>query len=152
MQNSSRYAVFAVALVSLLAGAAIAVLPAIVVGLVNLFYNSAGGILILLGAIVNLLPHPTGPAPGSGSADLPVFQLLTTSTTAVVARSAAATILCAGAFMLLIAPDRRRYRRTWLTAGLCCLMAGLVGGELVALVLMPAFLAIVFEVIARKAG
>src|SRR6201996_9491745 len=151
MQNRSRFVVLVVALTSLLAGAAIAVLPAMVLGLVKLFYNSAGGILILLGSIVNLLPHPSGAGSGAGSSDLPMFQLLTTSTTAVIIRSAAATVLCAIALMLLIAPDRRQARQSWLTAGLCSVLAALTGGELVALVLVPAFLAIGTELVAGRA-
>ena len=80
-----------------------------------------------------------------------MFQLLTASTTAVIIRSAAATILCAIALMLLIAPDRRQARQSWLTAGLCSVLAALTGGELVALVLVPAFLAIGTELVAGRA-
>ncbi|HYZ21082.1 MAG TPA: hypothetical protein VE690_02890 [Rhodopila sp.] len=126
----------AVAGASALAGAALSVLPALVVALVTLFYNSAGGLLILLGSLINLLPRPS--VPGAGASSLPMFQVLQTGTAAVLSRSAAGTILCAAAFVLLVTPSRRQSRLVWLGITACAVLAAILGGRIIAWTLAPA--------------
>ena len=125
-----------VAVASAFAGAVTAVLPALVVGLVTLFYNSAGGTLILLSDLIGLLPLPLGAVHSTSS--LPVFQQLNTNGDAVVLRSAAATILCSVAAVVVVAPTRVGNARSWVVMGLCCLLASIVGGRSVAFSVIPA--------------
>ncbi|MEA2740729.1 MAG: hypothetical protein QOH05_4036 [Acetobacteraceae bacterium] len=129
-------AVLGIAIASILAGAAISVLPALVIGMVDLFYNSAGGVLILLGSLANLLPHVA--VSGAGGSGLPVFQTLGTNTAVVLLRSATGTVLCSIAAAMILASSPDRSHRSWLTIGLCCLAAAIVGGSAVAWALVPA--------------
>ncbi|MEA2776528.1 MAG: hypothetical protein QOF90_1934, partial [Acetobacteraceae bacterium] len=64
MRQILRVSILVIAVASALAGAVTAVLPALVVALVTLFYNSAGGALILLGDLIGLLPYPFGVVQG----------------------------------------------------------------------------------------
>jgi hypothetical protein len=137
MPRILRLSALVIAVASAFAGAVTAVLPALVVGLVTLFYNSAGGALILLGDLIGLLPHPFGVVQGTSS--LPVFQQLDINAGAVVLWSAAATILCSvAAVVIVVAPTPVRNARSWLVTGLCCLLASIAGGRLVALSVIPA--------------
>jgi hypothetical protein len=131
-----RVSILVIAVASALAGAVTAVLPALVVALVTLFYNSAGGALILLGDLIGLLPYPFGVVQGTSS--LPVFQQLNTNTDAVVLRSAAATLLCSVAAVVVVAPTRVRDAQSWVVMGLCCLFASVVGGRSVTWSVIPA--------------
>ncbi|HEY0185676.1 MAG TPA: hypothetical protein VGC09_22975 [Rhodopila sp.] len=136
MRRVLDLSVLVVAIASILAAAAISVLPALVVAMVNLFYNSAGGVLILLGSLASLLPNMA--VSGPGSSGLPVFQTLGTNTAMIVLRSAAGTVLCSIAAAMILAPPPSRTRRSWLRIGLCCLAAAIVGGQPVAWALVPA--------------
>jgi hypothetical protein len=136
MRQILRVSILVIAVASALAGAVTAVLPALVVALVTLFYNSAGGALILLGDLIGLLPYPFGVVQGTSS--LPVFQQLNTNADAVVLRSAAATLLCSVAAVVVVAPTRVRDAQSWVVTGLCCLFASVVGGRSVAWSVIPA--------------
>ncbi|HVY15181.1 MAG TPA: hypothetical protein VHB27_08140 [Rhodopila sp.] len=120
----------AVAAASILAGAVIAILPALILSLVHLFYDSSGGILILLGNLLKLLPHPAF-TPGAGGG-LPIFQALEDHVGLVLFRSLTGAVLCSIAFTMLIAR-----RRGWLVAACCC-VAGLIAGHGAILALIPA--------------
>jgi hypothetical protein len=136
MPRILRLGALAVAVASALAGAVAAVLPALVVGFVSLFYNGAGAALIFLGNLIGLLPHPFAAVQGTSS--LPAFQQLGTNVDAVVLRSVAATILCSVAVAIAVAPAGGRNSRSWLVVGICCLLAAIAGGHPVALSVMPA--------------
>jgi len=125
-----------VAVVSSLLGAVLAVLPALLIGFVTLFYNSAGGALIFLGNLIGLLPNPFGAV--QDAASLPVFQQLDTHAGAVMLGSAVATILCSTAVAAIVVPAQGRSGRHWLTAGLCCIVASMTGGRAVTLSVIPA--------------
>jgi hypothetical protein len=125
-----------VTVASALAGAVAAVLSALVVGLVSLFYNGTGGALIFLGSLIGLLPRPFVAVNGTSS--LPAFRQLGTNVDAIVLRSVAATILCSVAVAIVVASTGRRNGRSWLAVGLCCLLAAIVGDRPVALSVMPA--------------
>jgi hypothetical protein len=119
-----------------LAGAVAAVLPALVVGFVSLFYNGAGGALIFLGNLIGLLPRPFAAVQGTSS--LPPFRQLGINVDAVVLRSVAATILCSVAVAIVVVPTAGRNGRSWLVVGICCLLAAIAGGHPVALSVLPA--------------
>jgi hypothetical protein len=136
MRQILRVSILVIAVASALAGAVTAVLPALVVALLTLFYNSAGGALILLGDLIGLLPYPFGVVQGTSA--LPVFQQLNTNADAVVLRSVAATLLCSVAVVVVVAPTRVRDAQTWMVMGLCCLFASVVGGRSVAWCVIPA--------------
>lgn len=130
-----------VAALSALSGLVLAVLPALVVGFVTLFYNSAGGVLIFLGNLIGLVPDRLGTRPGGSS--LPLFQQLDTHAGAIVLRSASAAILCSIALVAAVAslhaaPARKGSSRPWLLVGSCCLLAAMVGGQMVTLAVLPA--------------
>ncbi len=125
-----------VALASSLLGAVLAVLPALVVGFVTLFYNSAGKALIFLGNLIGLLPNPFGAAGGGSS--LPMFQQLDTHAGAVVLGSVVATILCSTATAVIVVSAQGRSGRHWLAVGLCCVAAAIAGGRAVMLSVIPA--------------
>lgn len=124
----------ALAIVSALAGAVVSLLPAVVIALVNLFYNSAGGVLILLGSLISLLPFPAGAGTG-GSSHLPYFQTLGSSVLLVAARSVGATGLCCLGFALLVGGGRRP---AWPAIIACCAGAALLGGTDTAVAVAPA--------------
>jgi hypothetical protein len=126
----------AIAVVSTLAGAVIAILPAMIVTLVHLFYNSAGGVLILLGNLLMLLPHPAI-LPGAGGPSLPLFQMLEDHFGEVLFRSLSGAILCSIAFVTLINDDRQERRVAWAVTA-CCGLAALIAGHDVAIALAPA--------------
>ena len=111
-------------------------MPALVVGIVELFYNSAGGFLVLLGRLVNLVPHP--PTAGQGGSSLPALQVLGTETGFVLARSVIGTALCAIAAVLLLASRSDRREPSWLAVGICCVLGAVAGGWIVAATLVPA--------------
>lgn len=134
MRHALRVAIPGVAIASTIVGASFSALPVLILGLVTLFYDSVGGILILLGHLVSVWPAP-GAGAGSG---LPAFQLLPGETAGILLRSVPATILCSVAAVTLIAPGRGRGRRDWTIAALCCVAAALLGGAPVAVGLAPA--------------
>jgi hypothetical protein len=136
MSRTLNMATLAIAVASILAGAVIAVLPAMVLALVHLFYNSAGGVLILLGNLLMLLPHPALPSAPGGSS-LPYFQMLQDHLGAVLFRSLSGTILCCAAFAILINDDRQDRRLAAIVTA-CCGLAALIAGHDVAIVLTPA--------------
>jgi hypothetical protein len=137
MHRILRLVALVIAVASALAGAVASVLPALVVGLVSLFYNGAGGALIFLGNLIGLLPHPFAAVQGTSS--LPAFRQLGTNVDAVVLRSVAATILCSIAVAtIVVAPTGERNGRPWLVVGICCLLAAIAGGHPVVLSVMPA--------------
>ncbi|HQT78977.1 MAG: hypothetical protein B7Z80_20435 [Rhodospirillales bacterium 20-64-7] len=150
MRQGLHLAIVVIAAASTLAGAVVAIFPALVIGIVTLFYDSAGGVLIILGSLISVLPHPS--STGQGDSSLPIFQTLETGNSFVLLRSATATIACATAFALLVAPHRRCDRRIWLTAGLCCLLASIVGERTLAIVLLPALLASVSQIVSGRIG
>lgn len=79
-------------------------LPALILGLVTMFYNSAGGFLIFLGSLIPVLPHPV--IAGHGSSGLPAFQQLDSDPGIVMLRSGAATLLCSiAATMMMVRPS-----------------------------------------------
>lgn len=133
------------AALSMLAGAVLSVLPALVVGLVRLFYNSAGGVLILLGSLIDLLPRPGGIGPGGigpagvgpGGGGMPAFQALDTDTTTVLMQSVLGTVLCAAAFVIVLMAARRRDLSLPFAAAICALAAARLGGRNVAMALAP---------------
>jgi hypothetical protein len=145
MSRRLHVVALAIAAASTLAGAVVAIFPALVIGVVTLFYDSAGGVLILLGSLISLLPHP--PATPQGGSALPIFQTLETGTGAVLLRSITATISCTMAFALLIASPRRADRRIWLIIGSCCVVASIAGEHAVAMTLLPAFLASISQLL-----
>ena len=126
----------AVVSASTLAGAVLSVLPALVIGLVTLFYNSAGGVLILLGSLISVLPHPSAAAQGASS--LPVFQILESGSAAALSRSAVGTILCSIAFTLVATPKRRQHTSIWLAIAACAALAAIAGGRIVGWTQAPA--------------
>jgi len=137
-------AALAVAVASVTAGAVLAILPALVLGLVTLFYDSAGGVLILLGSLVNLLPHPV--VPGAGASSLPEFQMLRSDAALVLLRASIATVACAVAGAMMVARDRR----PWVVSGLCCGAAAVAGGREVALALIPAIIVCIAGAAGRR--
>ena len=144
-----RLLVVIAAVSGVLAGAGLAMLPALVLGMVTMFYNGTGGILIFLGSLIPAMPHFADV--GQGRSALPVFQQLESSPTTVILRSLAVTTLCAVAVALIMATYRRRSDgRFWLMAGLCCLLAAVAGGRLVAFCLIPAILASIGHVIHHR--
>ena len=148
MPRILRIAALVIAAASALAGAVTAVLPALVIGLVSLFYNGVGGALLFLGNLIGLLPHPFGTIQGTSS--LPAFQQLHTNADVVVLRAVVATILCSVAAALVVAPRGGGDRRPWLTVGICCLLAAIVGGHSVALSVIPAVVVSVCHLIRRQ--
>ena len=144
MRRFLAFAALAVALASIVAGAVLSILPALVLGLVTLFYDSAGGVLILLGSLINLLPHPV--VPTSGSSPLPEFQMLRSDAAFVLLRASIATVACAVAGAMMVARDRR----PWIVSGLCCGAAAVAGGWEVALVLIPAIVVCVAGAARRR--
>ncbi len=131
-----RLAGLAIAVGSCVVGAVVSLMPALVVGIVELFYNSAGGFLILLGGLVHLAPASV--MPGGGGSSLPVFQVLGTDTGIVLAQSIIGAVLCVIAAALLLASRSTRKDPKWLVVGICCILAGIAGGWVVALMLVPA--------------
>ncbi len=113
-------------------------MPALVVGIVELFYNSAGGFLILLGGLINIVPRPALPGGGGGGSSLPVFQVLGTETGLVMVRSVTGTVLCVVAAALLISSGAARKEPRWWLVGGCCFLAAIDGGWIVGLTLVPA--------------
>ncbi len=143
-----RLAVLTAAIAGALAGAVLSMLPALLLGLVTMFYNGTGGILIFLGSLIPALPHPGGV--GHGASALPVFQRLDSNPTTVILRSVAATALCAIAAASMMAAYRReRDGRFWLVAGVCGVLAAVGGGRLVAFCVMPAVAASVGYLVQR---
>ncbi len=136
MSRPLRLAILAIAVASTLAGAVIAILPALVLALVHLFYDSAGGVLILLGNLLMLLLHPAF-APGAGGSSLPVFQMLEDHWGIVLFRSLTGAILCSMAFAILI-NDRGQEKRFAWGVTICCALAALIVGHNAALALVPA--------------
>ena len=128
--------VLSIAVASMVAAAILALLPVMVLGLVTLFYNSIGGLLIFLGSLISLLPLSAGMSQGGSS--LPIFQRLATDPGEIVLQSVSTATLCAIAATAIMAQDGKRNSRTWSVAGLCCLLASFVGGRLIMLCLMPA--------------
>jgi hypothetical protein len=126
----------AIAVASTLAGAVIAILPAMILALVHLFYNSAGGVLILLGHLLMLLPHPAF-SPSAGGPSLPLFQTLEDHLGEVLFRSLSGTVLCSIAFAILINDDRQERRFAWPVTA-CCGLAALIAGHDAAIALTPA--------------
>lgn len=107
-----------------------------VLAAVTLFYDSAGGVLIFLGSVLNLLPHPA--VQNHGGSSLPLFQRLDTDNTIILLRSAGATVLTFIAGMTMIASWRDQDRRFWLIFGGLCTFAALAGGWTVACAVAPA--------------
>ena len=132
MRRFLGLAPLAVVFASVTVGAVLSIFPALVLGLVTLFYDSAGGVLVLIGSLISLLPHPV--VPGAGSSSLPEFQMLRSDAGLVLFRAAISTVSCAVAGAMMIARDRR----PWVISGLCCGVAAIAGGWEVALALMPA--------------
>jgi hypothetical protein len=139
-----------VTVVSALAGAVVAVLSALVVGLVSLFYNGAGGALIFLGNLIGLLPRPFVAV--SGTSSLPAFRQLGANVDAIVLRSVAATILCSVAVAIVVASTGGLNGRSWLAVGICCLLAALAGGHPVALSVMPAIAVSIGQLVWQRIG
>jgi hypothetical protein len=139
-----RRAGLAIAIASTAAGAIIAILPALVVAIVNLFYDSAGGVLILLGSLITLLPHPAL-APAGGGSSLPAFQTLDAHVGLVLLRSLSATVLCSAAFAAIAGECRRGSRTPWLTVAGGSLGAAIIAGHAAAIALSPAIAISVFH-------
>lgn len=104
--------------------------------LIHLFYDSAGGVLILLGNLLKLLPHPDLPT-GSGGSSLPIFQRLEDNMGVVLFRSLASAILCSTAFVILVSVRRQERRLAWLVAA-SCIVAALLAGHGAGIALVPA--------------
>jgi hypothetical protein len=136
MSRTLRLALLAIAVASTLAGAVIAILPALVLALVHLFYDSAGGVLILLGHLLMLLLQPAL-TPSAGGSSLPVFQMLRDHPEMVLFRSLTGAILCSVAFVILI-NDRGQERRFAWAVTACCALAALIVGHNAAIALLPA--------------
>jgi hypothetical protein len=137
-----------IAIASLLAASVVAIFPALIMLIVTLFYDSAGGVLVLLGSLISVLPHPTAPAQGGGG--LPMFQVLQTGTRGLLVRSVLGTGACALALGLFIGCRRGRDRRPLLIALLCCLVASVACGWIVAAGLAPAALALAIRLRPRR--
>lgn len=137
LQQGLRFAVLVTAITSAVMGAVLSVLPALILALVTLFYNSTGGILIFLGSLLFTLPHPV--ITGHGASTLPVFQHLNSDPVTVLLRSATGTLLCSiAAVVMIVVPRRGRSSRFWLMVTLCCLFAATAEGHSVALSVVPA--------------
>jgi hypothetical protein len=125
-----------IAVASAFAGAVVALLPALVLAMVSLFYNSFGGVLIFLGSLLSLLPHPV--MPGEGGSWLPVFPQLDADNTVILIRSVVATVLCFLASTAMVASWGKQDLPLWLRFGLLCLLAAIAGGGSVAWLVLPA--------------
>lgn len=137
LQPARHLAILVIAVISALMGAVLSVLPALVLGLVTMFYNSTGGILIFLGSLLPTLPHPV--IVSNGSSALPIFQQLGGNLGIIMVQSAIATLLCSiAAATMVMSLASGRNGRLWLMVGLCCLFAAIIGGRFVACAVVPA--------------
>ena len=150
MKAPPRLALVIIALTSCIAGAVVSLMPALVVGLLQLFYNTAGGFLLLLGRLVTLVPDPA--VPGQGRSSLPPLQYLGTESGLTLLRSATGTALCAIAAVLLLASRSGRREPGWLAVGLCCGLAAVAGGWTVAATLAPALAASGLCLLSRRSA
>lgn len=129
-------ALWLVAIASAAAGAVLAVLPAVIIVLISLFYNSLGDVLTLIGTFLGLIPG--NPLPSQGSGAPPVFPFLHVGMTVIVLRSVAATALGSVATFMLVTTRAIQPRGFWVGIGLCCVAAAVIGGHQAGLVLLPA--------------
>lgn len=131
-----RVTLWLIAIASAAAGAVLAVLPAVVIALISLFYNSLGDVLTLIGTFIGLIPGDPLPSQGSGAA--PVFPFLHAGMTLTILRSVAATALGSVATFMLVSTPAMRPRGAWIAIGLCCAAAAAIGGHQASVVLLPA--------------